>query len=174
MKILSLTSSEEQLMLVIWNLDSAFMKDVMTAYPEPKPHQNTVSTFLKILVEKNYLKIEKKGRIYKYIPKISFEEYRKFQLHNLLENLYHEDVALLLKDLNVNEAPPKVEVKSIETIIAESTQVADAAIEKEAEMLDADTITLDETNDDAKFHKKKKDKKEKKEKKKSKHKKGES
>ena len=51
MKIHPLTHSEELLMNILWKLNSAYMKDVMDAYPEPKPHQNTISTFMKILVE---------------------------------------------------------------------------------------------------------------------------
>ena len=174
MKILSLTSSEEQLMLVIWNLEASFMKDIMTAYPEPKPHQNTVSTFLKILVEKNYLKIEKKGRIYKYIPKINFEDYRKFHLQNLLEIFYNNDVDLLLKDLKVSEKAIEIEEKSIAEIIEETTQSNDEALQKDIEILDAQVLTPDMPSE--KSGKKKKDRKdkEKKEKKKIKHKKSDS
>lgn len=174
MKILSLTSSEEQLMLVIWNLESAYMKDVMTAYPKPKPHQNTVSTFLKILIEKNYLKIEKKGRIYKYIPKISFEDYRKFQLENLFEELYQNDVNLLLKDLKVPEKSTEIEEKSIAEIIEETTQSNAEALEKDIEILDAQVIMLDSPEEKTSKKKKEKKEKEKKEKKKNKHKKSDS
>ncbi|MGX9985712.1 BlaI/MecI/CopY family transcriptional regulator [Soonwooa purpurea] len=173
MKILSLTSSEEQLMLVIWGLDSAYMKDIMTAYPEPKPHQNTVSTFLKILVEKNYLSIEKKGRIFKYIPKIKFEDYRKFQLENLLDLFYNNDERLLLKDLNISvattfkiEEAPKEE-KSLAEVIEDS--------------LDENAKTKDNMSSEVEKHtieknSKKKEKKEKKDKdkKKKKHKKSDS
>ena len=65
MKINQLTHAEELLMNILWKLNSAYMKDVMEEYPDPKPHQNTVSTFIKILVEKEFLTIEKEGRIFK-------------------------------------------------------------------------------------------------------------
>jgi BlaI family penicillinase repressor len=63
MKINHLTPSEEILMSILWKLDCAYMKDVIAHYPEPKPHQNTISTFIKILVEKEFLTTEKEGRI---------------------------------------------------------------------------------------------------------------
>ena len=65
MKINHLTPSEELLMQILWKLNAAYMKDVIEHYPEPKPHQNTISTFMKILVEKEFLSTEKEGRIFK-------------------------------------------------------------------------------------------------------------
>ena len=58
-----LTTGEENLMKVIWDSRKIYLKDILSAYPEPKPHQNTISTFLKNLVEKNYLNTSLEGRI---------------------------------------------------------------------------------------------------------------
>ena len=41
-----LTTGEENLMKVIWDSHKIYLKDILSAYPEPKPHQNTISTFL--------------------------------------------------------------------------------------------------------------------------------
>ena len=71
----------------------------MDIYPEPKPHQNTVSTFLKILVEKHYLSTEKQGRIYLYTPTIGFDDYKKFVLKRFLENYFDNSGSELLKVL---------------------------------------------------------------------------
>lgn len=99
MKINALTPAEENLMLLIWKLGSPFMKDIMEALPEPKPHHNTVSTYLKILVEKEYLSTEKIGRIFKYSTAVPFEEYRKFILAPFLENFFNNSASELLKML---------------------------------------------------------------------------
>ena len=40
-----LTTGEENLMKVIWDSRKIYLKDILSAYPEPKPHQNTISTF---------------------------------------------------------------------------------------------------------------------------------
>jgi len=58
----SLTKAEEQVMQVLWTLEQGFLKDIMEAMPEPKPHPNTVSTILKILVEKKFVSYEVQGR----------------------------------------------------------------------------------------------------------------
>ena len=136
MKINNLTTSEEQLMQVIWSLDQAFMKTIMEAYPQPKPHQNTVSTFLKILVEKDYLSIEKQGRIFQYIPKISFVDYRKHRLEEFILNFYNNDNQALIKDLEPNstsitkpsEADISIENKEKKEKKETSTELAEAVI----------------------------------------------
>ena len=52
MKNKSLTKAEEQIMQYMWQLEKAFLKDILDLFPEPKPHTNTVSTLIKILIEK--------------------------------------------------------------------------------------------------------------------------
>jgi BlaI family penicillinase repressor len=47
MEIKELTRAEEQLMQVLWQLDKAFVKDVIEQLPEPKPAYNTVSGYWK-------------------------------------------------------------------------------------------------------------------------------
>lgn len=84
MKITELTAGEEQLMNVLWNIEAGYMREIVEQFPEPKPHPNTISTFLKILVEKEFLKTAKKGRIFQYSVAIPFETYRKFKLENFI------------------------------------------------------------------------------------------
>ena len=99
MKINTLTHSEELLMNILWKLNSAYMKDVMEAYPEPKPHQNTVSTFMKILVEKEFLKTEKEGRIFKYSVAIPYSDYRNFVVNNFIAAYFDNSGVQLVKYL---------------------------------------------------------------------------
>ncbi|MEM7395902.1 MAG: sulfatase-like hydrolase/transferase [Verrucomicrobiota bacterium] len=44
---MKLTKSEEELMNILWKHKKAFMKDLLDAYPEPKPATTTVATLLK-------------------------------------------------------------------------------------------------------------------------------
>ena len=99
MKINQLTHAEELLMNILWKLNSAYMKDVMEEYPEPKPHQNTVSTFIKILVEKEFLTTEKEGRIFKYHVAIPFEDYRIFRTKNFVEQYFRNSGSELIQTL---------------------------------------------------------------------------
>ncbi len=104
MNINNLTTAEEKLMTVLWKLDTFYMKDVMEQHPEPKPHQNTVSTYLKILVEKGFLGKVKEGRIFKYSAAIPFDDYRKYLLKNFVEqfcNNSDEELIALLQQENM-------------------------------------------------------------------------
>lgn len=76
-------------MRLLWKLDSFYLKEIMEQHPEPKPHQNTVSTYLKILIEKGYLSTQKEGRIFRYQTVVPFKEYRKFLLTELSENFFN-------------------------------------------------------------------------------------
>ncbi|CAD7815654.1 Penicillinase repressor [Chryseobacterium aquaeductus] len=131
MKINHLTSAEENLMKLFWNLNSFYLKDVMEKHSEPKPHQNTVSTYLKILVEKGYLATEKEGRIFRYSVILPFEDYKKFVLRELTNNFFNssgkEILEFLLKenlisqnelkeyfDLKIEIKPSKVKAPTLE------------------------------------------------------------
>ncbi len=102
MKLQPLTASEEDVMRIIWEKATIYFRDLMNAYPEPKPHQNTISTFLKILVEKHYLNAEKQGRIYLYSAAVSWEDYRKMVTKKFVET-YFENSGTLLIQLLVDE-----------------------------------------------------------------------
>lgn len=99
MKINHLTSAEENLMKLFWKLNSFYLKDIMEQHPEPKPHQNTVSTYLKILVEKGYLSTEKEGRIFKYTVMVPFDDYKKFLLKELSNNFFNHSGKEILQFL---------------------------------------------------------------------------
>lgn len=99
MKINHLTSAEENLMKLFWKLNSFYLKDIMEQHPEPKPHQNTVSTYLKILVEKGYLSTVKEGRIFKYTVMVPVEEYKKFLLKELTHNFFNNSGKEILEFL---------------------------------------------------------------------------
>jgi BlaI family transcriptional regulator, penicillinase repressor len=120
MKINHLTPAEENLMRLFWKMNSFYLKDVMEQHPEPKPHQNTVSTYLKILVEKGYLSTEKEGRIFKYTILVPIVEYRKFLLKELAQHFFNnsgnEILELLMSENmisqnNVVTSDIKVDIK---------------------------------------------------------------
>jgi predicted transcriptional regulator len=58
----SLTKAEEQIMQALWKLQKAFLRQIVDAMPAPKPHQNTVATLLKILIEKGFVGVTVLGR----------------------------------------------------------------------------------------------------------------
>ena len=47
------------------------------SFPIPKPHQNTVATILKILIEKEFVGVTVFGRTHQYYPLVSKDAYSK-------------------------------------------------------------------------------------------------
>ena len=89
----TLTKAEEQVMQALWQHEQAFLKDVVEAMPDPKPHSNTVATLLKILMEKGYVLAEAAGRNNLYKAKVSKEAYSKSSIGNLITNYFGGSVS---------------------------------------------------------------------------------
>lgn len=104
-----LTKAEEQIMQTIWKLETAFLKDIVEAQPEPRPHSNTVATIVKILVEKGFVGITPIGRVHQYYPMITKEEYSSSTIRNLVEGYFEGSFAdavsfmVKQKDISVKE-----------------------------------------------------------------------
>ena len=153
----SLTPSEEEIMQLIWNKGQIYFRELMEIFPEPKPHQNTVSTFLKILVEKHYLTTEKQGRIYLYTPAISFEDYKKYVLNRFLENYFDNSGTELLKILVEQK---HVTSDAVNSLFGQQTTKNSTENKEENHIQDF----IKEITGDKKYKKKNKDKKKKKKK----------
>jgi predicted transcriptional regulator len=101
-----LTKAEEQIMQTIWNLDKAFLRDIVEELPDPKPHQNTVATILKILVEKDFVGVNVFGRMHQYYPLVSKEAYSESTMKNLVkgyfEGSFSNAVSFMVKENNLS------------------------------------------------------------------------
>ena len=101
-----LTKAEEQVMRVLWELDNAFLREIVDAMPKPKPHQNTVATILKILVEKGFVAIEVFGRQHRYSALIAKEDYSGKRMKQLAKNYFEGSfknvVSFLVKENNIS------------------------------------------------------------------------
>jgi predicted transcriptional regulator len=65
-----LTPAEELVMLKLWKLEKAAVKDIQELFENPKPAYNTTSTIVRILERKKFIKHQSIGRGYLYSPKI--------------------------------------------------------------------------------------------------------
>ena len=88
MKITQLTKAEEQVMQYLWDLEKAFLKDILEKFPEPKPHTNTISTILKVLKEKTFVDYNVFGRQHEYFPLVRREQYSGKSMKSLVKNYF--------------------------------------------------------------------------------------
>ena len=102
----TLTKAEEQVMQVLWSLEKAFLRDIVDAMPEPRPHQNTVATLLKILMEKEFVGINVSGRQHEYFARISKADYSSRSMKQLVkgyfEGSFSNVVSFLVKENNIS------------------------------------------------------------------------
>lgn len=103
-----LSPKEEEVMHYFWKVDALFVKQLVEMYPEPKPHFNTLSTYVRSLEDKGYLSHEPLGTTYKYFAIISEEEYSnrtiKNIVHKYFDNSYLSVVSSFIKEKNLSVA----------------------------------------------------------------------
>lgn len=75
-------------MRAVWKIDKAFAKEVREELPEPKLHINTISTMMKRLVDKGFLKYEDFGATYRYYPAISKKQYTTMYIRPELSRMF--------------------------------------------------------------------------------------
>lgn len=101
-----LTKAEEEIMQVLWELDSAFVKDIITQLPEPKPAYNTVSTIVRILQQKGFVEHEIHGKSHKYHPLITKEAYTRSFMRGFVKRYfsgsYKQMVSFFTKEDNLS------------------------------------------------------------------------
>ncbi len=83
----SLTKREEEIMQIFWKIKKGFVKDVIAELPDNPPY-NTVSSVVRILAKKGFLKYKQYGNTYEYSPKISKQKYRKHIFKNVMSDYF--------------------------------------------------------------------------------------
>jgi predicted transcriptional regulator len=109
-----LTKAEEQIMQVIWEIQKGFVKDVIASLPEPKPAYNTVSTIIRILETKGFVKHQAFGKSHQYLPAITKEEYKNYATDKLLNGYFENSVESMFSFFVKKQ---KIDVKEADEIL---------------------------------------------------------
>lgn len=113
-----LTNKEEEIMRALWDHEKAFVKDLITTLPDPKPHYNTVSTIVRNLEDKGYIGHEAFGKTHRYYPTVSKEDYRKTfmqkTINNYFESSYKNMVSFFAREEKISVSELKEIIDLIE------------------------------------------------------------
>lgn len=90
--MVTLTKAEEKIMKILWDIERGFIKDILDQYPDPKPPYNSVSTIVRVLVQKEIVGYTAYGNAHQYHPLVTKEEYRKGQLSQLVSDYYNNSL----------------------------------------------------------------------------------
>jgi BlaI family penicillinase repressor len=112
-----LTKAEEQIMMVLWEHGSGLLMELVEAMPKPQSHKNTVATILKILVEKEFVRVEAVGRFHRYHPAITKDAYSTRTLSSLVkdyfEGSFSSAVSLLVEKKKLSVADLELLLKQL-------------------------------------------------------------
>lgn len=101
-----LTNKEEEILHILWQLEKAFVKEVLAEIPEENLHYNTVSTIVRNLEEKGYVSHKAYGKTHQYFPVVSKEEYRKQFMSTatkkFFDNSYKSMVSFFAKEEKIS------------------------------------------------------------------------
>ncbi len=90
---MQLSKAEEQLMKYLWKLEKAFMKDLLDAFPEPKPATTTVATLLKRMNDKGFIGYTLYGKSREYYPLVKKTDYFSKHVNGLIKNFFNDSAS---------------------------------------------------------------------------------
>ena len=90
---MQLSKTEEQVMQYLWKLNKAFMKDLLSDFPEPKPATTTVATLLKRITDKGFINYQLFGKSREYYPIIKKTDYFSNHVNGLIKNFFNDSAS---------------------------------------------------------------------------------
>ncbi len=114
---MTLSKTEEQLMQFLWKKEQAFMKDLIEAYPEPKPATTTVATLLKRMQDKNFVDYKQIGRSREYFPLVKKKDYFSKHVNGLIKNFFNNSPSQFASFFTEETNLSKKELEALKALI---------------------------------------------------------
>ena len=112
-----LTKAEVQVMQILWELENAFVKNIVKEFPEPKPAYNTVSTIVRILEKKGFIGHKAFGKTHQYHPIIAKDSYKKEFFKGYLNRYFENSFKLMISFFAKEEKMSIEEMEELKQII---------------------------------------------------------
>lgn len=113
----SLSKTEEDLMNHLWELKKAFMKDLLEAYPQPKPATTTVATLLKRMTEKGFIDYKLYGKSREYFPLVKKKDYFSKHVNGLIKNFFNDSASQFASFFTKETNLTKEELEDLKSLI---------------------------------------------------------
>jgi predicted transcriptional regulator len=114
----TLSAREEEIMGFFWEKGPLFVKEIVVLYDEPRPHFNTLSTFVRALEEKGYLSHRTFGNTYQYYAVVSRDEFKKKTLKSVISKYFNNSylgvVSSLVKEEEISLSELKELIREVE------------------------------------------------------------
>lgn len=83
-----ITDKEEEILRMFWEHGPLCVRELVELYPEPKPHFNTVSTFVRSLERKGLVSHDETMSAFKYFAVVRMEDFRRKTFGELIKNYF--------------------------------------------------------------------------------------
>ena len=90
---MQLTKAEEQVMRYLWNLEKAYLKNILDEFPDPKPATTTIATLLKRVIDKGFVGYNQHGSNREYFPKVKKTEYFSKQVNSMIKDYFNNSAS---------------------------------------------------------------------------------
>ena len=101
-----------------WEKGPLFVKEIVALYDEPRPHFNTLSTFVRGLEEKGYVGHRVFGNTYQYYALVSREDFKKKTLKGIISKYFNNSylgvVSSLVKEEDISLDELKELIREVE------------------------------------------------------------
>ena len=114
---MQLSNSEVQLMEHLWKLEKAFMKDLLEAYPKPKPATTTVATLLKRMTDKQFVAYNEFGNSREYYPLVKKTDYFSKHVNGLISNFFNNSASQFASFFTTETNLSQSELEELKKII---------------------------------------------------------
>lgn len=119
---MQLTKTEEQLMQFLWDLEKAFMKDLLDLFPEPKPASTTVATLLKRMTDKGFVGYKEYGKSREYFPLVKKSDYSSKQVNGMIKSFFNNSAAQFASFFTQETNLSSAELEELRKIIDKEIQ----------------------------------------------------
>ena len=114
----TLTGKEEEIMGFFWEKGPLFVKEIVELYDEPRPHFNTLSTFVRGLEQKGYVSHRSFGNSYQYYAVVSRDDFKKKTLRGVISKYFNNSylgvVSSLVKEEDISLDELKELIREVE------------------------------------------------------------
>lgn len=114
---MQLSKTEEELMNHIWNLETAFMKDLLEQYPDSKPATTTIATLLKRMTEKGFIAYKTYGNSREYYALVKKKDYFSKHVNGLIKHFFNDSATQFASFFTKETNLTKQQLEDLKAII---------------------------------------------------------